>query len=283
MAAVCAGLGGLRRRDLLLDGCISTTTRLTCANGSLVLKQRPGAPADLFACEIEGLEALRPSLVVPAVLANGPGWLLLEDCGPQVGCEAQPFAEDDPRWEDYGRAYARLHGRISGSFGWSHDTWWGLMRMDQTPTASGHEFYAERRLRFFLRRPTTARWLDAEDRRRIDRIAERLPDLVPDDPPCLNHGDLWAGNRVTLGDRLGAIDPFIHNGWAEADLHNPLMFGGFPERFFDAYRESRPLAPGWRNRCELWYLLHLLGMLDQTIEVGIALPWLRRLTTRYAG
>lgn len=282
---VAALLGPLVADAPLVDGCISRTRRLTTSDGgSVVLKERPDAPGDLFACEAEALEALRPSLRVPDVLGHGLGWLLLEDLGPQASMNDLALPADDPAWEDYGRAYARLHGRLSSRHGWHHDTYWGLMRMDQRWNADGAAFYAEQRFAWFLRRPTTARWLDADDRRGLDRVAANLGRLIPPQPPCLNHGDLWAGNRMrTPEGGLAAIDPFIHYGWAECDLHNCLQFGGFPQRFFDAYVESHPLEPGWRDRVQVFYLLHLLGMLDQDIETREALPWLRRLVARFGG
>ena len=212
------------------------------------------------------------------------GWLLLEDLGPQVSMNALPLPADDPAWDDYGRAYARLHGRLSSRCGWEHDTYWGLMRMDQRWNSDPVAFYAEQRFAWFMRRPTTARWLTAADRRGLERVAANLGRLIPPQPPCLNHGDCWAGNRMRAPEGgLAAIDPFIHYGWAECDLHNCLQFGGFPPRFFDAYRESHPLEPGWRDRIQVFYLLHLLGMLDQDIETSDALPWLRRLSARFGG
>lgn len=282
---VIAALDRVIAAERLTDGCISRTRRLTTADGrTAVLKQRADAPVDLFAYEAEALAVLSPSLRVPAVIAHGPGWLLLEDLGPQASMDELPVPDDDPAWDDYGRAFARLHGRLGSRCGWAHDTYWGLMRMDQRWNADPVAFYAEQRFAWFLRRPTTARWLTADDRRGLDRVAANLATLIPPQAICLNHGDCWAGNRMRAPEGgLASIDPFIHYGWAECDLHNCLQFGGFPPRFFDAYRESHPLERGWRDRIQVFYLLHLLGMLDQDIECTEALPWLRRLVVRFAG
>lgn len=283
--AVSALLGPVIAAQPLMDGCISTTRRLTTADGrTAVLKERAAAPPQLYRFEAEALAALAPSLRVPQVLGFGHEWLLLEDLGPQVSMNALPLAADDQAWDDYGRAYARLHGRLSSCCGWHHDTYWGLIRMDQRWCADPYEFYAEQRFTWFLRRPTTARWLTADDRRGLERVAANLRTLIPAQSPCLNHGDLWAGNRLRAPEGgLAAIDPFIHYGWAECDLHNCLQFGGFPPRFFAAYEESHRLETGWRERVEVFYLLHLLGMLDQDIETREALPWLRRLVRRFGG
>ncbi len=37
------------------------------------------------------------------------------------------------------------------------------------------------------------------------------------------------------------------------------LFGGFCERFFDAYEEALPLPAGWRDRNPLYQLYHLLN------------------------
>ena len=36
------------------------------------------------------------------------------------------------------------------------------------------------------------------------------------------------------------------------------LFGGFSEKVFAAYREAFPLAPGWRQRVELYQLYPLM-------------------------
>ena len=38
-----------------------------------------------------------------------------------------------------------------------------------------------------------------------------------------------------------------------------VLFGGFSERVFAAYHEAFPLAPGWRERLELYTLYHVLN------------------------
>ncbi len=58
------------------------------------------------------------------------------------------------------------------------------------------------------------------------------------------------------------IDPAVYVGHAEADLAMTELFGGFSSRFYDAYREVRPLQPGYENRRDLYYLYHLLNHLN---------------------
>src|SRR6185369_13852565 len=163
-------------------------------------------------------------------------------------------------------------------------TYWGTMRMDNRWCADGHEFYAEQRFRWFLRRPAIRQLVPDSERQAIDRLAGRLRHLVPEQAAGLCHGDLWAGNRaITSAGEPAAIDPCVHAGWAECDLHNCLQYGGFPERFFAAYIESHPLEPGWRERIRIFYVLHHLGLIVQGF--GDAETWaeLRAVLTRYVG
>ena len=87
-------------------------------------------------------------------------------------------------------------------------------------------------------------------------------------------------NRLRASDGVPAVlDPFIHYGWAERDLYNCLMFGGFPERFCDAYLESHPLESGWRERSQVFYILHLLSGLEH--GQGWGQTWLAALLARF--
>lgn len=40
------------------------------------------------------------------------------------------------------------------------------------------------------------------------------------------------------------------------------LFGAFPDRFYAAYRESWPQAPGYETRREVYNLYHLLNHLN---------------------
>jgi protein-ribulosamine 3-kinase len=74
---------------------------------------------------------------------------------------------------------------------------------------------------------------------------------------------LWGGNAMTDEDGSPAIiDPAVHYGWAEADLAMTALFGGFNNRFYEAYIEYRPLPSGWRERFSLYNLYHLLNHLN---------------------
>ena len=62
--------------------------------------------------------------------------------------------------------------------------------------------------------------------------------------------------------RAVLIDPAVYYGRREADLAMTQLFGGFDERFYAAYEEVWPLAPGAADRLELYKLYHLLNHLN---------------------
>ena len=58
------------------------------------------------------------------------------------------------------------------------------------------------------------------------------------------------------------IDPAAYIGHAEADLAMTQLFGGFPQKFYDAYMQANPLEPGYENRRDLYNLYQLLNHLN---------------------
>ena len=54
----------------------------------------------------------------------------------------------------------------------------------------------------------------------------------------------------------------LAHGRREADLSMTTMFGGFDPKFYDAYQETWPLAPGWEERLEIYQLHHHLNHLN---------------------
>lgn len=58
------------------------------------------------------------------------------------------------------------------------------------------------------------------------------------------------------------IDPAVYAGNAEADLAMTELFGGFAPGFYDGYRETNGILPGYSDRRDLYNLYHLLNHLN---------------------
>jgi fructosamine-3-kinase len=239
-------------------GCINNGARLVTAAGrTLFLKTNPDTPVDMFAREAEGLQALGvpDGPRVPRPLLHGAEFLLLEDLSPA------PRRQD--YWPDFGRRLAALHNHTGPRFGFEHDNYIGSTPQPNPWTDDGFTFFAEHRLTFQARLARQRGLLSKDEVSRVERLCARLPELVPAQPASLLHGDLWSGNAMT--DESGApaiIDPAVHYGWAEAELSMTALFGAFPDAFYDAYQEVRPLASGYYQRFPLYNLYHLLNHLN---------------------
>lgn len=185
--------------------------------------------------------------------------------------------------ERFGRSLAHTHA--AGAAGWGTPAPGfpsdGPLRMGRSGTAfvsaahapgSWGEFFAEYRIRDFVRRIVDRGGLDAGEAALFDRVADRVQDgslgspqpaLVGDRPARL-HGDLWAGNVLWPGDHsepTGAvlIDANPHGGHAETDLALLALFG-LPrlETVLAAYDAESRLADGWQERVDLHQLAPLL-------------------------
>jgi len=252
------GWGEVQYTVSLSGGDVSRTLRLEMGNGrSVVLKVKPDAPPDMFVREAEGLDALANANgpTIPAVHLTGPDFILLEDL--------RPYPPTPTYWPEFGFRLATMHRTTHTHYGFAHDNYCGETPQPNPWTESGHEFFAQHRLRHQARLARNRERLNAPDLRRIESVCERLPDLVPPQSPALIHGDLWNGNALA-GPRgePALIDPAAHFGWAEAELAMTFLSGGFPRAFYDAYAASYPLTPGWRGRADIYNLYHLLNHLN---------------------
>jgi len=263
--------------DSLEGGLISLTHRVWSHGRSVICKQGENLPQDLYKREAEALQALIVPFGprVPQVLGIGERYILLEDLG---GGEPGPDT-----WPEFGRQLAALHSCKSDRFGFEHDNYLGILLMDNTWTADGHEFFARSRMLRFLGEPLAERHLTAADRRAVEQIAAKLPDLVPIQPASLCHGDLWSGNVVISESGQSAlIDPAAHYGWAEADLAVTFASDGIDRAALDAYLEIRPLVPGWQERFDLLNIRELLSMMAHTGDEYGTVGQLRELLAKFA-
>ncbi|MEU6159205.1 fructosamine kinase family protein [Streptomyces sp. NPDC047130] len=218
---------------------------------------------DLFAAEAEGLAVLRErgGLTTPEVRLVTRELLVLSVL------RERPAREDF--WERAAHAVAGLHTSTTHHrFGWEHDNWLGRHRQENAWTDDGFEFFARRRVLRWLREPRVRAALDRRDRQALERLCDRLPDLLPPRPACLTHGDLWAQNVLATKDgRPAFIDPAVSYTWAEVDLAHLWCSPHPPEarRFFDVYAELTGLDGDWRARMPIVQLrqsLALIAMFD---------------------
>ena len=92
---------------------------------------------------------------------------------------------------------AALHNHSYNQFGFQQDNYIGSTPQPNPWTANGHVFFGEHRLRYQVTLAVERGLLSGEDAGRVEELADRLPELVPEQAASLIHGDLWGGNAMT--------------------------------------------------------------------------------------
>ena len=252
-----------RQRQALGGGCINQAWRVGDGERDFFVKTNSLAVAKtMFEAEAAALaelaatRAVRVPLPVGHGTAAGLAFLVLEYL-PLGGGGTRAL-------EILGRRLAALHRIPQPFFGWHRDNTIGSTPQPNERGDDWIAFWRERRLGFQL--DLAARnGHGGELRRRGEQLLARFAELFADyrPVPALLHGDLWGGNAgCTVDEEPVIFDPACYYGDREADLAMTELFGGFPERFYAAYREALPLDVGYPQRRMLYNLYHVLNHLN---------------------
>lgn len=255
---------------------------------------KSGSPAAI-ATEVASLFWLADAAggaAVAEVVNRGQSWL-----------ETRRLAHGTPSPEDavrFGRHLARTHA--AGAPHWGapppglRDTDARLAELpapvSRTPRwNSWGEFYAEARLRPYLRLAEVPREARLVLHRAIDLVAEGRFDAPQ--PALVGgvariHGDLWAGNvmwAITPGGRgtTGTLlDPSAHGGHAETDLAELALFRApHLDSIIAGYQEVSPLADGWQHRVSV-HQFHMM-LVHAALYSGNYIPQALTLARRLRG
>jgi len=213
----------------------------------------PEARLDL---EANMLRRLRePGTVpVPEVLFASDDLLILEF---MPGVHLQPAAEPH-----CGALLAELHDITGHAHGFDGPTLNGRIVLSSPWTESWVEFYGRYRLGFALELADDQRRLPPPIHDDLERVLDRLPRLIREpEAPSLLHGDLWAANVLSDGDRVTAfLDPSTCYGDPEIELAYVDAWGSFGQGFWDAYTARRPIDEGFQRLRRHVYALYPLLM-----------------------
>jgi fructosamine-3-kinase len=246
-------------------GCIHRAEIVELDDGRrLFVKSNTSAPAGMFEAEAVGLAALGSlgAIRVPgnAWVGEGGGVRFLVMEAIEEGQAAGDFSRR------FGSALAELHRAGRGEhFGFEADNYIGSTPQVNTWGEDWVEFFGNRRLGFQFALARRSGLSDPTLDRLGDRLLARLGEWldIPEEPPCLIHGDLWGGNYLVdaAGDPV-LVDPAVYYGHREAELAMTRLFGGFDRDFYAAYEETWPLPTGTRERQQIYSLYHLLNHLN---------------------
>ena len=243
-------------------GCINAGWRVDCGDRRFFVKTNQSSLLAMFEAEMDGLAEMRGAggVRVPEPFATGvcgdEAWIAME--------WIQPGPANATSDAVMGEGLAQMHRATRGEFGWHRDNTIGSTPQRNDTAQDWPAFFARHRLRYQLDLAQANGWSGGlRDRGLL--LAERTGSFFTDyrPSPSLLHGDLWAGNKGT--DEQGApyiFDPAVYYGDRETDLAMTRLFGGFGRAFYDAYESAWSLAPGHRERNDLYQLYHVLNHLN---------------------
>ncbi|WP_455650715.1 fructosamine kinase family protein [Nonomuraea wenchangensis] len=246
------GLTDIVAVEPVTGGLAATAGLARRGDGTSVFVKALSEPpsGDVFAAEVEGLAGLRAAggAATPEIILADRALLVLSTLQSRPATEAF--------WEQFAHALAHLHTTTRHPrFGWNRDNWLGRRRQINTWNDDGHEFFAQHRLLRWLGEPRVREALDTTDRAALERLCDRLPELLPIRPACLTHGDLWAQTphdtgcgssprRTSEADHLAIPAEQGAPGYEYADVRpGSAEFLAF-SRFAQTMEQVRPATAG---------------------------------------
>jgi fructosamine-3-kinase len=252
-------------------GCINNSMKIETTAGKFFLKCLPANTSaqqwqagndahrylEMFESEQQGLALLRAAgaIGIPEVIAVGKeerySFIVMEFL--EAGSRQKNF------WQDFGTALSRLHQHTSDSFGLDYDNYIGSLPQSNAQKKSWTEFFIIERLEKQLALAINSDAISKSIIQQFNNLYTRLPEIIPEEPAALLHGDLWNGNFMTGADgKAWLIDPAVYYGHREMDLSMTKLFGGFSSEFYESYNEIFPLQKGFSERVDIHNLYPLL-------------------------
>lgn len=239
-------------------GCINDAKRLQTTAGDFFIKANSAVRFPrMFEAEAKGLSLLRSAneIYVPEVITYG------EYGGQQFLITEFVEAERSVSnfWEDFGISLARLHRHSNTHFGLDHDNYIGSLNQSNTQADTWADFFVESRLQPQIEMARDKSLIDNKLISHFEGLYQKLPNIFPQEPPALLHGDLWSGNfMVSTEGKACIIDPAVYYGHREMDIAMTRLFGGFGLKLYSTYNEEYPMEKAWETRMDICNLYPLL-------------------------
>ena len=208
----------------------------------------------LFEKEKQGLELLsRSTFIVPKPIKNGS----IDDAQFLIMDYIEQGSELD--WAVFGKKLAQLHLIEGKFFGLDHDNYIGSLEQINKECGAWSEFYTDHRLIALTAKARDQELFEKKHCIWVEKLCQRLDELIPACRPSLIHGDLWSGNLlIHTSGHPALIDPAVYYGHPEMDWAMLSLFGRYPEEAMDYYLNLYPLEKGLNERKDIHQLYPLL-------------------------
>lgn len=250
-------IDGIKSITPVAGGSINEAYEVTAKDVTYFLLVQPRTDQSFYNAEVEGLELFeKHDIIAPKVIDvgefNGNAYLLLS------------YLEEGRNGDqgELGRLVAKLHQvhNEQGKFGFDYATEMDDVSFSNEWTDTWYEQFMTQRIDYLYEKIKQAGYWNEAETQLADQVYQIMSTTLKnhESEPSLLHGDLWAGNRMFLTDgRAALFDPAPLYGDREFDLGATLTFGGFNQKFYNAYDEAYPLKEGAWERIE-YYNLYLL-------------------------
>ena len=248
--------GEVTRVNPVSGGSINSAYAVHTRKACFFLKvNRTDAYPHMFESESKGLEWLaeHAQLVVPKPLFiakhAGFAYFFMQYLTPE---------RSHQNHFEFGVKLAQMHRASSSQFGLNHDNYMGSLPQQNQFADTWVHFFGQNRLEPQVALARDKGAIDAETARRFDAFYKRMPDLFPEEPPALIHGDLWSGNYMFTAGGPAIFDPAVAFAHREQDLAMTKLFGGFSPAFYRGYFEEYPVESGFESRVDAYNLYPIL-------------------------
>lgn len=238
-------------------GCINQAVDVQTDQGHFFVKWNERSYADMFEKEALGLELLSATetIRIPKVIGHGQvegkAFLVLEYL--ERGLQSQLY------WEKLGEGMAALHSCHGNVFGLGHNNYIGKLAQNNGEEANWVKFFIERRLSSQLGLAIDNDYVNAAFIADFKSFLVKVPEIMPQSQPSLLHGDLWNGNVMpVVANEASIFDPAVYYGAREMDLAMTRLFGGFDQRFYDAYHSVYPIPQAFDDLIDVYNLYPLM-------------------------
>lgn len=241
--------------SILNGGDINQVLKVELSNQNLVIKLNNSKDLpQLFEKEKKGLELLSQSnFIIPKAHLYGTyksyDFLIMDyiETGRNLN------------WGVFGEKLAQLHQKERKHFGLDHDNYIGSLMQVNKQCNDWIEFYTNHRLLALTAKARDQGFFEKNHCLWVEKLCQKLDELIPTCNPSLIHGDLWSGNL--LNDKSGQpvlIDPAVYYGHPEMDWAMLSLFGNYPEKAMISYQNIKPLEKGFEERVDIHQLYPLL-------------------------